>query len=137
MTIIFWILLLFTILFRSTKANIYYVQMINSLQILMHIPLFKTPLPGNIIMFLHYTIPVFMFDIIKEEWFINPTNHFIFDDENNSLRTDDPRFPRQMADIGYETHNFLKNLGSVYIFFLLYTFKLFILGILKIWTRYF
>ena len=57
-----------------------------------------------------------MFDMIREEWTINPTNHLQFDDENNALRIEDPRFPAQMADIGYETQYFFKNLGSVYMY---------------------
>ena len=86
----------------------------------MHTPLLSTVLPGNAILFLQKMIPVIMFDMIREEWTINPTNHLRFDDDNNALRTEDPKFPAQMADIGYETHNFFKNLGSVYIYFLTY-----------------
>ena len=58
----------------------HYVLMINSLQIIMHIPLFSSALPGNVILFLEKTIPIVMFDIIKEDWAINPTNHFAFDE---------------------------------------------------------
>ena len=80
-------MLLFNILFRSATLMENYILMINSLQIAMHIPLFSTVLPGNVIIFLEKTIPIVMFDIIKEEWLINPTNHFLFDEENNVLRT--------------------------------------------------
>lgn len=100
----------------------------------MHVPLFSTALPGNVILFLEKTIPVVMFDIIKEDWVINPTNHFLFDEIHNQLRTDDPRFPAQIGDIGYDTHNFLNNVGSVYIFFCIYILRVMFVGILKVWT---
>lgn len=134
LNVIFWIMMVFNILFSGTESMDHYVLMINSLQIAMHVPLFSTALPGNVILYLGKTIPIVMFDIIKEEWIINPTNHFKFDDENNQLRTDDPRFAAQIGDIGYDTHNFLNNVGSVYIFFTIYLIRVFMVGILKLWT---
>lgn len=137
LNIIFWLMVIFNVLFSGTEAMEHYVLMINSLQIVMHVPLFSIALPGNVILFLEKTIPIVMFDIIKEDWRINPTNHFEFDEEHNALRTDDPRFTAQMADIGYDTHNFLNNVGSVYIFFSIYMVRVMMLGLLKLWTLLF
>ena len=92
LNVIFWMMLVFNILFSGTESMDHYVLMINSLQIVMHVPLFSSPLPGNVILFLEKTIPVVMFDIIKEEWVINPTNHLALDEGNNQLNTNDPRF---------------------------------------------
>ena len=80
LNVIFWVMLVFNILFSGTESMDHYVLMINSLQIIMHIPLFSSALPGNVILFLEKTIPIVMFDIIKEDWTINPTNHFAFDE---------------------------------------------------------
>ena len=80
LNVIFWMMLVFNILFSGTESMDHYVLMINSLQIIMHIPLFSSALPGNVILFLEKTIPIVMFDIIKEDWAINPTNHFAFDE---------------------------------------------------------
>ena len=80
LNVIFWVMLVFNILFSGTESMDHYVLMINSLQIIMHIPLFSSALPGNVILFLEKTIPIVMFDIIKEDWTINPTNHLTFDE---------------------------------------------------------
>ena len=85
LNIVFWILLVFNLIFGGTVSMEHFVLMINSLQIAMHVPLFSTALPGNVIMFLEKVIPIVMFDIIKEEWKINPTNMMEFDDEGNSF----------------------------------------------------
>lgn len=61
----------------------HFILMINSLQIAMHIPLFSIALPGNVILFLEKVIPIVMFDIIKEEWKVNPTNLMEFDEVGN------------------------------------------------------
>ena len=49
----------------------------------MHIPLFSIVLPANVILFLEKVIPIVMFDIVKEEWRVNPINFMIFDEEGN------------------------------------------------------
>jgi hypothetical protein len=79
LNVCFWVLLAFNLIFGGTVSMDHFVLMINSLQIAMHIPLFSSALPGNVIMFLEKVIPVVMFDIIKEEWKINPTNMMEFD----------------------------------------------------------
>jgi len=53
-----------------------------------------------------------MFDIIKEEWNISPSDFLEYDEVNNGL-INEPQFPRQMANLGYDTHNFLQNVGSL------------------------
>ena len=80
--------------------------MINSLQIAIHLPIYNVLLPSNVILFFDKMIPIVMFDIVKDEWHLNPSDYLEFDEENNGL-IDDPKFPRQMANIGYDSHNFL------------------------------
>ena len=45
-------------------------------------------------------------------------------------------FPGQIQNIGYESHNFIQNVGSMYLFLAIYFFKLFILFIAKLWSLY-
>ena len=52
-----------------------------------------------------------MFDVIKEHWWINPTNHMELDDEGNELRIKESDFPIQIKDIGYQSYNYLDNVG--------------------------
>ena len=75
-----------------------------------------------------------MFDVVKDEWNLNPSDFFEYDDENNKL-VDDPRFPRQMSNIGYETHNFLQNVGSLQIFLMFYVLRVIFVLILKIFVK--
>ena len=116
----------------------HFILMINSLQIAMHIPLFSSALPGNVILFLQRVIDIVMFDIVKEEWKINPTNIMEFDQVGNEYTKDEQArmFPGQMQEIGYENHNFIQNVGSLYLFIAIYIFKLIILGILKLWSMF-
>ena len=87
-------------------------MMINSLQIAVHLPLLNVLLPSNVMFFFKKLLPIVMFDIVKDEWRINPSDFLEFDEENNEL-IDHPKFPRQMSNIGYDTHNFLQNVGSL------------------------
>ena len=45
-------------------------------------------------------------------------------------------FPGQIQNIGYESHNFIQNVGSMYLFLAIYFLKLFILFIAKLWSLY-
>jgi hypothetical protein len=71
----------------------HFIVMINSLQIAIHLPIFNVVLPSNVIIFFDKLIPIVMFDIVKDEWNINPSDFLEYDDKNNAL-IDDPRFPR-------------------------------------------
>jgi len=44
-------------------------------------------------MFFQKVIPIVMFDVIKEDWVINPTNHMELDDAGNELRMENSTFP--------------------------------------------
>ena len=73
-------------------------------------------------------LPFVMFEILEPE---NSSRLILdFDDDNNKQEMFD-----QMRDLGYETHNSIQNLGSLSIFQLIYTCRLFYLIILKIVNR--
>jgi hypothetical protein len=86
-------MLAFNILMSGTHAMDHLVLMINSMQIALHIPFLSTTLPANVIMFFQKVIPIVMFDVIKEDWVINPTNHMELDDAGNELRMENSTFP--------------------------------------------
>ena len=71
----------------------HFIVMINSLQIAIHLPLLNVLLPSNVVLFFEKLLPIVMFDIIKDEWNINPSDFFEYDEENNGL-IDHPKFPR-------------------------------------------
>ena len=111
----------------------HFIVMINSLQIAIHLPMLNTVLPANVILFFDRMLPIVMFDIVKDEWKVNPSDYLEFDEENNEL-IDDPRFPQQMANIGYETHNFLQNIGSLQLFIGINLFRIVCLLMTKIFV---
>jgi hypothetical protein len=128
------VLLVFNLGASGTHSMEHFIVMINSLQIAIHLPIFNVVLPSNVILFFDKLIPIVMFDIIKDEWNMNPSDFFEYDDENNKL-IDDPRFPRQMSNIGYETHNFLKNVGSLQIFLGLYLLRVIFVLCIKVYVK--
>ena len=115
----------------GTNSMEHFIVMINSLQIAIHLPILNVLLPSNVVMFFEKLLPIVMFDIIKDEWRINPSDFLQYDEENNGL-IDNPKFPRQMANIGYDTHNFLQNVGSLQIFLLVYFLRILFTLTLKV-----
>lgn len=46
----------------------YFSMLINSLQIVIHLPILKVIVPANVSMVFSYIIPVVMFDILEPDW---------------------------------------------------------------------
>ena len=57
-----------------------------------------------------------------EETPYDPNNFIPYDDEENEL--DEYKFIMQMRDLGYETHNSILNLGSLFILIMVYFMRL-------------
>lgn len=91
--VVFWVLLVFNLGASGTHSMEHFIVMIISLQIAIHLPIFNVVLPSNVILFFDKLLPIVMFDIVKDEWNMNPSDFFEYDDDNNPL-IDDPRFPR-------------------------------------------
>jgi len=49
-------------------AMMYMLTMIRSLQMILHLPMMRVIIPGNVNMFFSILIPIVMFDIIDSEW---------------------------------------------------------------------
>jgi len=47
---------------------LYFLTLIRSLQIVLHIPMLKVILPGNVSLFFSQVISVAMFDILDSDW---------------------------------------------------------------------
>ena len=93
LSIVFWVLLIYNLVASESKSMEHFIIMINSLQIAIHFPILNVVLPSNVVLFFDKLIPIVMFDVIKDEWNMNPSDFFEYDDEMNPL-IDDPRFPR-------------------------------------------
>lgn len=87
--------------------------MINSLQLIVHLPVFSLNFPANGSQLLTKLIEVSSFSLLP----MDHINNLVF----NFTETDalNPTFD----DIGYNTVNFLENLGSLFIFMLILPFQ--------------
>lgn len=99
---------------------------ITSLQLILHLPLMAIPIPPNVITMFEILIPVVMFDVLEGIDFFE--NLFDSDEEADVLD--------QMKQIGYETSNTIKNLGTLYVLMLVYFLKLFAIAILFIISKH-
>jgi hypothetical protein len=103
-------------------SMVYILGMLRSLQMIIHLPMLRIIVPANVSMFFSIIIPVVMFDIIAPEY----STELVLDFEE-----DDQVEFNQMADLGYETHNSILNLGSIALFLSIYFFK--IIALLSLW----
>lgn len=103
----------------------YFIEMLNSLQIVIHFPMLRILLPGNVTLFFKIIIPIVMFDILDglDDTKYDPNNMIEFD-ENNDLDTQ--VFISQMSDLGYKTNNSVQNLGSMFFIICLYFLRVFL-----------
>jgi hypothetical protein len=100
----------------------------NSLQIIIHLPILRIIAPGIVIVYLSILLDITQFDLIDPEW----TTELIFDFDYEMLeRIADKEFS-QIIDMGYETSNIILSMGSVGLFIIGYFILLTILGLLKI-----
>lgn len=89
----------------------------------MHLPLIKVVFPANVSILFSILIPIVMFDFIDPEY---SSKLLLVFDEQDKVEFD------QMADLGYETHNSILNLGSICIFTSIYFAKFGLLVLLKV-----
>ena len=74
-----------------------------------HFPIMRIIVPGNVSMLMSIIMPIVMFDILDNDKDIDATLIYDFDDE---AQGDD--ILDQMEDIGYTTHYSILNLSTMY-----------------------
>ena len=114
------------------------VGWINSLQLIIHLPMLKTLIPANVASFFALILPIVQFDLIPPEW----STELVLDFDDELSEDFEEKFDTsvfdQMKDLGYESHNSLRLLGSLFIFALMYYVRILVLfplvcAIAKIW----
>ena len=95
------------------------LNVVRSLQVIVHFPALVVILPSNLIIFFEILVKLVMFDIFEDLHLFD----YIFDerydeDELNKLGLS------QLSNIGYQSFNLFVNLGSISFFCLLYLVKL-------------
>ena len=98
----------------------YMIGWINALQMILHLPMLMILIPANVSSFFSLILPVVQFDILDPEW----TTELVFEFEEDPDESFENSFGRsvfdQMKDLGYETHNSMSLLGSLFIFTVIY-----------------
>jgi hypothetical protein len=106
----------FALNFVFQGAMSYILSVIRCLQMVLHFPMFVVIMPGNVTMFFQILLPFVMFDIFDPSDLLSK---FIeFDEEAQEALLS--KMLNQMTDLGYESHNAIMNLGSVFAFALFY-----------------
>ena len=100
------------------------IQLIRALQMVVHLPMLRIIMPANAILFISVIIEIAMFDVLPAE----SSTDLMF--EYSESESDEKIFG-QMQDIGYESSQSLKNLGSLSIFTFLYFVKLVVLFFMR------
>jgi hypothetical protein len=82
--------------------------MINSLQLLVHMPIINVVFPANAIAMFQVLAPIVMFDILDKLDLLVPYFPLSIEDADRTME----EF-RQMQDIGYDSFNIFMNLGTL------------------------
>ena len=114
----------------------YMVAWINALQMILHLPMLLILIPANVAAFFSIILPVVQFDLLDPDWTTNLV--FEFDDEPEEVFEESfgSKVFDQMKDLGYETHNSMQLLGSLFIFSLLWFVRsLLFFPVVKLFVR--
>lgn len=108
--------------------------LVNTLQLVLHLPIMSVVFPGNVISFFEILIPVVMFDLLEK---VELVQQFFPDSADDAEKLQG--IINQMSDIGYDSYNPILNLGTIALFLSLYLSKmtalLFIYPLYKITGR--
>jgi len=102
--------------------------LINTLQLILYLPMLKVSIPKNAKLFYIIMLSLANLELIPTKY----STELVFDISSEQDRP----FSRTLEEFGYETHNILLNMGSLFIYLTFFTFGLVLLGILKV-MRYF
>lgn len=83
----------------------YMIGWINTLQIIIHLPLIRTILPANVSVLFQTLVPIVMFDFIPSEWSTEYILNFEEFPKREFTNSFDEKFFDQMQDLGYDSHN--------------------------------
>jgi hypothetical protein len=106
----------FAINFLIQGAMAQILQTIRSLQMIVHLPMLRVIMPANVSMFFQILMPIVIFDIFDPVPLLEL--YLSFDSETANESFDG--IISQMKDLGYESFNSILNLGSIFIFTVLY-----------------
>ena len=113
----FLISLIFNLVVSMSKDSTKYMLiLIEALQLVLYLPLLRFVIPSNFIMMSENLRPIAMFDVLENNMGLDASLFMNFDEEAQL----DEAILDQMADIGFESNNSIKNLGTMYFVLLVY-----------------
>ena len=83
----------------------YMIGWINTLQLIIHLPILRTLVPANVNVFFQTIIPIVTFDLIPPEWSTEYILEFEEFPEQQFRNSFNRQFFGQMQDLGYDSHN--------------------------------
>ena len=83
----FWTTLGLNILMTGSESMDYFIAMINSLQMIIHLPMLWVMIPGNVALFFKLILPIVMFDVLDslDDTKYDPNNYIPYDGDLNQL----------------------------------------------------
>lgn len=96
---------------------------VNTLQMILHLPIFNVIFPGNLLLMFEILIPVATFDFLSELELLE----MVFPDSKISVTVGGSDLLDQMMDIGYDSYNPVLNLGTLFIFLIYYFLRFLVL----------
>ena len=94
----------------SKDSTKYMLYLIEALQLVLYLPLLRFVIPSNFIMMSENIRPIAMFDVLENNMGWDASLLMKFDEESQLGEA----ISDQMNDIGYESTNSIKNLGTMY-----------------------
>lgn len=108
------------------KSLFYFIAWINTMQMIMHLPMLRPLLPPNVLSFIEFILPVVNFDLIEPDYSTDLVFEFEEDPEIDFLEEWESEIFGQMQNLGYESHNSMHILGSLFIYSVLYFVRVFV-----------
>ena len=103
------------------------IGMLNSLQLIIHLPLLSMIFPSNVSFFFRLILPIVMFDLLENN---NPISKWFPFDQANQVNAEQ-QISDQVKALGYDSHSSLINLGSLFVFLVLLCVKAIVLLLLR------
>ena len=96
---------------------------INTLQMILYLPMLEVNFPANVKFMYSILLSVASLDLIPSEY----TTQLVFD---FSVDLDKP-YSNILEELGYETHNSILNLGSIFIYFVVFVVGIVFIYVIK------